>query len=336
MTFGELLDSWLDLVGDRLSPTTLDHYRGYAARYLKPALGTRPIRRITSRDLDRLYLAMSRDRGLAPRTVRQDHAVVRGAFGQAVKWSWLATNPALTASPPPVRKHDISPPSPAAVGQLVAAAEQASPELAVFLRLAAATGARRGELCALRWTDLDLDEAVIVISRNLIDPAGGGWIEKDTKTHQARCLSLDARTVAILARHRAWSVERSMACGVGQASDAFVFSDHPAATEPWLPNTVTHRFMDLCRREGVTGVRLHDLRHMHATQLLGANLDVRTVAGRLGHANAATTLGVYAHFLQARDQDAADVIGALLDGPDSNVAPAQRRPRRTARKVGDS
>jgi len=79
VTFAELLDSWLDLVGDRLSPTILDHYRGYASRYLKPALGIKPVRRTTSRDLDRLYLAMSRDRGLAPRTVRQAHAVARGA-----------------------------------------------------------------------------------------------------------------------------------------------------------------------------------------------------------------------------------------------------------------
>lgn len=238
-----MLDNWLDLVGDRLSPTTLDHYRGYAARYLKPALGSKSVRKITSRDLDRLYLAMSRDRGLAARTVRQAHAVVRGALGQAVK---------------------------------------------------------------------------------------------DTKTHQARRLSLDTTTVAILGRHRAWSAERSLACGIGQAKDAIVFSDHPAATDPWLPNTVTHRFMDLCRRAGVSGVRLHDLRHMHATQLLGANLDVRTVAGRLGHANAATTLGVYAHFLQARDQDAADVIGALLDAPVTTVLPARTRPKRVTRKAGDS
>ena len=97
VTFGELLDSWLDLVADRLSPTTLDHYRAYATRYLKPALGTKPVRQITSRDLDRLYLAMSREKGLKPRTIRQAHSVVRGALGQAVKWDWLAMNPALMA-----------------------------------------------------------------------------------------------------------------------------------------------------------------------------------------------------------------------------------------------
>ena len=230
--------------------------------------------------------------------------------------------------PPPIRKHEIHPPSPNAVAALVRAAEQDGPEFPVFLRVAAATGARRGELWALRWTDLDLVSGGLLVSRNLVDPTGGGWIEKDTKTHQARRLSLDKTTVAILTRHRAWAAERALLCGVSLAADGFVFSDQPSGSEPWLPNTVTHRFMDLCRRTGVTGIRLHDLRHMHATQLLGANVDVRTVAGRLGHADAATTLGVYAHFLQARDREAADVIDSLLDGPNEGPAAAARRSKR--------
>ena len=92
---------------------------------------------------------MSREKNLKPRTIRQAHSVVRGAMGQAIKWDWLGMNPALMASPP-VRKHEIHPPSPDAVAELVQAAEQDGPEFPVFLRLAAATGARRGELCALR------------------------------------------------------------------------------------------------------------------------------------------------------------------------------------------
>ena len=150
-------------------------------------------------------------------------------------------------------------------------------------------------------------------SRNLIEVDGGGWVEKDTKTHQARRIALDVSTIAMIERHRVTADERAAVTGVDRAADAFVFSWSASGSEPWLPNRQTQRFKLLCRRLGIEGVRLHDLRHMHATQLLGANIDVRTVAGRLGHANAATTLGVYAQFLHARDRDAAQVIGDILN-----------------------
>ena len=86
-------------------------------------------------------------------------------------------------------------------------------------------------------------------------------------------------------------------------------------SQPLHPDTITKVFGRLCRRAGLDGVRLHDLRHLHATQLLAAGVPVRTVSGRLGHANAATTLNVYAHFLEASDRQAADVIAGLLNTP---------------------
>jgi integrase len=309
----ELLVQWLDLVADRLSPTTMHNYRGYARRYLADGIGQKQVRKVTTRDVDRLYQALSRDRGLSARTVRQVHAILSGAFRQAVRWGWIRTSPVAASSPPPVRKADVHPPDLDAALRLLVAADQYDADFGVFLRLAAATGARRGELCGLWWNDVDLAAGTLVVAHNLIELDGGGWLRKDTKTHQSRRIALDTATIAALERHWAVAHERAAACGIGVRADAFVFSSVPTGEAPWLPNYQTRRFMALCRKVGVGGVRLHDLRHMHATQLLGANVDVRTVAGRLGHANAATTLGVYAQFLQARDRDAAQVIGSLLD-----------------------
>jgi integrase len=314
VTVTELLAQWLELVEDRLSPTTMRNYRAYARRYVAPGLGRKQARNVTTRDVDALYQALARDRHLSPRTIRQVHAVLRGAFGQGVRWGWFRTSPVVSASPPPVRKVDVQPPTPEAAVALVTAADQRDPEFGVFLRLAAATGARRGELCALRWSDIDTVAGTAVIARNVIEVDHGGWLEKDTKTHQSRRLALDAATLAVLERHRARLDERASKVGTVVARGGFVFTHAADASSPWLPNHQTHRFAKLCRQIGLGGVRLHDLRHMHATQLLGASIGVRTVAGRLGHANAATTLGVYAHLLQARDRDAADVIGSLLDG----------------------
>lgn len=312
-TVADLLEQWLDLVQDRLSPTTVRNYRGYCRRYLSAGIGRKQVRKVTTRDVDALYQALSRQRHLSPRTIRQVHAVLRGAFAQGVRWGWIRTNPVATASPPSIHKADIHPPTPEVAVSLVVAADAVDPQFGVFLRLAAATGARRGELCALRWTDIDRDAETLVVARNLIAGDEGGWIEKDTKTHQSRRIALDPATMAVLERHRAAADDIAASIGVVRLSEGFVFSTAPDGSEPWLPNHQTHRFRALCRRLGVEGVRLHDFRHMHASQLLGANIDVRTVAGRLGHANPATTLGVYAQFLQARDRDAAQVIGGLLD-----------------------
>ena len=101
-------------------------------------------------------------------------------------------------------------------------------------------------------------------------------------------------------------------CRVTTAADAFVFSNAADGSQSWFPDSVSRSFKRLCEKEGVPGVRLHDLRHFVATQLLSAGVDVRTVAGRLGHRNAATTLNVYAHFLERTDRAAADIIGDII------------------------
>jgi integrase len=186
-----------------------------------------------------------------------------------------------------------------------------APELACFLVLAAATGARRSELVALRWTDVDIDGSTMSISRGVVF-GPDGLVEKGTKTHTTRRVALDDRTLRAVAEHRDRMRQRAALCRVPLRDDAFVFSNTADCTEPWFPDSVSRTFRRLCAAEGLRDVRLHDLRHFVATQLLGAGVDVRTVAGRLGHRNAATTLNVYAHFLQQADRAAANVIGEVI------------------------
>lgn len=105
---------------------------------------------------------------------------------------------------------------------------------------------------------------------------------------------------------------RAVLFRVELTDESFVFSNAVDCSEPWYPDSVSRGFKRLCADEGLSGVRLHDIRHFVATQLLSAGVDVRTVAGRLGHRNAATTLNVYAHFLEGADRAAAVVIGNLI------------------------
>ena len=143
----------------------------------------------------------------------------------------------------------------------------------------------------MRWTDLDVTRAELLIQRSIFEKKQHEIVEKETKTHQARRIALDEGTMVTLASHRAAMESRAEFCGVVLDPKSYVFSDHERSFEPWRPDRVTLAFKRLCTELDLTGIRFHDLRHFAATSLLSAGIDVRTVSGRLGHANAATTLG---------------------------------------------
>ena len=312
-TVAMLLERWWEHKADQLSPTTASEYLRLIDKRIRPALGRRRLDSITAADLDGFYLRLHQGEGLSPSSVRQVHAVLSGAFGQAVKWRWLASNPARDATLPKARGRTVDPPSPDKVRALLVLAEQESREFGMLVRLGALLGTRRGELCGLRWRDLDLDRATLTIRTGIVD-VGGRIIEKDTKTHAARPISIDAGTVALLRQHRTWVEERAAFCGVPVGPEAFVLSEWPDGSKPYRPDKATATFARLRDQAGLSGARLHDLRHFMATQMIGAGHDIRTVAGRLGHAQPSTTLNIYAAFLKERDRDAATQLGALLAG----------------------
>jgi integrase len=314
-TVGELLDRWLEMARTDFSPKTTREVSGYIERNLRPALGEVRLSKLTVASLDRYYRSLLVDGGrhgqsLAPGTIRRIHGILRRALAQGVRWGWIGVNPAASASPPRVPQPEISPPSPEQLGRLQAALDASDPELGMFVRLSAMTGARRSELLALRWSDVDIDRGVVTISRGIV-LGPDGLVEKDTKTHQTRRVAIDTATVAQLATFLAACSERAETCGAVLALDALVFSSDIEGAEPWFPDSVSRRFRNESRKLGLDGVRLHDLRHYVATRLLSAGVDVRTVAGRLGHRNAATTLNVYSHFVPESDQQAAEIVGRL-------------------------
>ena len=177
--------------------------------------------------------------------------------------------------------------------------------------LGALTGLRRGELCALRWTDVEWKSAELTVARSIV-VVPGGLAEKSTKTDRDRLIALDQVAVLLLRRHRAnaerWSEEAEghLTC------DAFIFSPYVDGSQPFRPDNVTNFFVRVRNSAGLPGIRLHDLRHFTATQLIGAGVDVRTVAGRLGHSDPSVTLRVYSHALEERDRAAAEIMGKVL------------------------
>lgn len=310
-TLNELLARWLDQVEDQLSPTTAREYRRLVTNMIGPDLGTTRLGKLSTQRIDAYYAALVRQRGLSAGSVRHVHAVLRGSLGQAVKWGWIPVNPAVSASPPKIRRKEINPPSLADTRKLLATADEHDVEFAALLRVLTATGARRGEVCGIRWSDIDRGARTLSIQRSVASVAGG-TVVKDTKSHAARRISLDDDTIVILEEQRDRLKHRAAVCELPFNEDGYAFTMTADGSEPLHPDTITGTFGRVQKRAGLKGIRLHDLRHLHATQLLAAGVPVPTVSGRLGHANSATTLNVYAHFLEASDRDAADVIGNLL------------------------
>lgn len=346
-TVRQLLDRWLDTANLELS--TRYNYEGYVRRQINPALGDLPIGKLTPETLDSFYAYLRREGGARPKatkrdhhpeqragkgrplassTIRQIHFILRAALRLAVRWGWLPSNPAELARPPGFVQPDPEPPTPEQVAQLLDAAWGIDPDFGTLLWLAATTGMRRGELCALRWPRVRLDEATLLVNRNYV-VRGTTRKEKDTKTHQSRRIALDEVTVAILTEHLERCRVRATAVGVELAASAYVFSFAPDGATPLLPASVTQRYRRLAKRLGLSST-LHDLRHFSATQLLAAGVDLRTVAGRLGHGGGgATTLRVYAAFVADADRRAAALLGTRLPRPRSAqlpLSPAERRP----------
>jgi integrase len=308
-TFGELAERWYKAAEPGWSLANAQLTRRILDGHVLPLLGEIPLAKLRPADIDAFY-AILRNKGLSPSTIARIDAVVRRALTQAVKWDELVANPADRTSPPRRKQAEIRPPDAADVRKLIAAADAENPPFGVYLRLAAATGCRRGELCALQWSDVDLERGSVAITKAL-EPNGPAGRIKETKTGNRRRLALDAATTAMLNAHAEAMADRASFVGVDLGP--WVFSSDPACEQPWHPASVTHWFGSLSRRLKVA-CRLHDLRHFAATQALDAGMPVVAVSRRLGHARTSTTLDVYGHWIPDTDAEVAGTLGRLLDG----------------------
>jgi integrase len=289
----DYLRAWLDSRRHDLRPTTLHGYRGVVARYVVPAIGAVPLRDLKPQHLQALYARMQ-DGGLSARTVRTVHVVLHRAFADAVLHQVLARNPCDAVRPPrlsPVEMATWDADQVAAFLRHVRAS--ADPETNVAVHVAAMTGMRRGEVCGLRWDDIDLDAGTIRVTRTRVVVAGEVRDGEPKTSRSRRVIDIDRFTVTAL---REWKL--------AQPPSPDVVTQHP--------ETLSDRFDALVKSSGLPRIRFHDLRHTHVTLLLSNGVPVHVVSARVGHANANITLGVYAHVLPGADGEAADLFARLV------------------------
>lgn len=306
VTVAEMLHSWLDLTATTHKATYhIDAER--VINRLPATFGAYPVREVQPLLVHMLYQQLLRD-GWTTHRVHRLHQVMRNAWKLvAIPYGYTAHNPIGEVKPPRRPPSEVRAPTGATVRTLLAAA---TGQISLFLELAARTGARRGELCALQWGDIRGNQ--LIIRRSIATVPGRPLIIGDTKTgaRGQRVVALDPITVAALHEHKAvqsGKAERS------KLVPLWIFS-HDAGISPWRTDYISREFARLCDRTGVTDVHLHSLRHFTATQLLAAGETATTVAHRLGHSTTATTLKVYADYVLATDQRAADTMDGILGG----------------------
>jgi len=332
-TVGQLLDKWLEAVETNQRPRTLYENKRKIEGRIRPVLGSVRLDKLGGDTLDAAYRGWLAE-GLSPTTVHMYHSILSAACRQAVKWGWISAAPTARATPPKVERKEMFVPTPDQLSALVKAAVDVDPVLATAVALAALTGARRGELVALRWSDIDLAAGRVRFARSLT-VAEGEQHTGPTKTHASRDIALDELGVEVLQRRWDDMDDLSGWAESPLVSDPFVLSYNANGAVPANPDTFTHRFGRLCQKMEAPALakvrkfnpkatrkdlapadrwpfRFHDLRHFSVTTLIAAGVDVRTVAERHGHARATMTLDRYAHALPERDREAAGVLGAAL------------------------
>jgi integrase len=307
------LRNWLD-GATHLTPKTLERYRELAEQQIIPHLGTVLLQRLRPAQIQRWHGVLRQQggeggRALSARTVGHAHRVLHAALARAANAEIVGRNVAAVVHPPRVEPGEIQILAPPQMAEVLARLQEHV--LAPLVVLALGTGMRRGEVCGLRWGDVDLDGALLRVERSLEETKAGLRLKPPKSRHGRRTIALPAAAAEALRAHRRRQAEQRLALGLGRPGAAdWVFGR--ADGSPRSPDNLSRDWRRAVKALDLPPVRFHALRHAHASALIAAGVDVLTISRRLGHGTPAFTLTVYGHLLANSDAAAARAIEAAL------------------------
>jgi integrase len=321
ITVAQFLDRWLDHIKSQVTPKSHERYSGLVKKNIVPALGALLLTKLRPVNIGEAYSAAlkngrkdGRSGGLAPRTVGHMHRVLKQALSQAVKWELLARNPTDAVDPPKVEWKPVSTYDLSETAQILEAV-RGKPIFMPAL-LAVMCGLRRGEICALRWRNVDLDGAQLAVVES-VEQTKSGLRFKSPKSGKGRKVALSPTVVDELRLHRARLAQELLKLGKRIADDDFVVSHPDGSMLP--PIHVSQQWGFAIAKTGLAKLRFHDLRHAHATHLLAMGVHPKVASERLGHSRVGITLDLYSHVIPGMQEDAAASLDRALRAAIQNV-----------------
>jgi integrase len=314
ITLSSFFERWLVQIKPNVSRRTHERYTDLLLKNLAPVLGAKLLSKLQPIEISEAYVRLlesgRRDAGggLAPRTVHHIHRVLYTALGQAERWKLIARNPAALLEKrdrPKVERKPVK----TIDAQTTATVFDAARERRLFIPLVLATlcGLRRGEITALRWSAVDLDNGQLAVLASTEQPDVGEIREKEVKSGKARTIALPAFAVEELRRWRIVQAEELLRLGVRDDGVRHVVTKVDG--EPIQPRSLTHVMSAFLEEWGVT---LHKLRHSHASHMLAANIHPKVVQERLGHSSIAITMDIYSHLMPNMQSEAAAAVDGAL------------------------
>lgn len=309
-TFAQWLDYWYkDIILPQIEETTAYGYRGMIENYLKPQLGEIRLQKLTARDIQQYYTWLMGEKELSPNTVIKHHNLLTNTLNAAERQEYITKNPMRAVSPPKKRQREAKFYTPEQLGILLAKAVGTRLELPVYI--CAYLGLRRGELCGLRWSDVDFEHQTIKIE-NTRTQAGKKEIEKGTKTASStRTLSMPETLCDMLKAAK----EHQQACRA-EYKNAYDDNDYVVVMEdgrPFRPNYLSELFGKFLADNDLPKIVLHELRHTFASLSNQAGIPAYNIGKALGHSTPATTQKIYTHLLDQTHTQAVEGVAAIAD-----------------------
>ncbi len=295
-------------------PTTLHGYRAVLNTHVLPRLGNVALQELRASDFDALYASLLKTGGLSLTSVHHVHAVMNKLLNDAERKGLVMRNVARLATAPSLTTARSKAPemqvwTPAELSTFLRSIEGNRNE--TLFRLLAMTGMRRSEVVGLRWSDVDLARHRLTVNQAATVVDGDEVLDTPKSRRSRRVIDLDTDTVSLLQRHRSVQRELYLRLGVTASASDRVFTNEIG--DPIRPHSVGQAFGRLVTVAAVPRIRLHDLRHTHASHLLMAGINVKVVSERLGHASVSFTLDTYAHVMPGQQAEAAAAAAALLE-----------------------
>lgn len=315
ITVKEWMNEWYDTYQKPYrSESTLRSYRYQLDNYIIPKFGNIPIQDLSTMQVQKWINELSNEspishKPMSARSVKNIFLNLSAAMQTAERLDLIKKNPCKNVTLPQRKSHQVEVYDEKEIDSLIQCLKGTDMEVPIMLALT--LGLRRGELIALRWENVDLDNGIVHICENRVDGLNGEVITKSPKSQAGiRDIPLSASLITMLKKHKLKYMKKQLKYGVGKNKDDYVICQHNG--QPYKPFSFTKKFRTFLNKNNLRHIRLHDLRHTNASVMLSQGISPKVAQQRLGHSDFSTTMNIYSHVMKTMETEAAQKLDDVL------------------------